>query len=178
MFSKIKNIIKKIILENIIYLIIELVVFFIILLAKLGLLEIVFGGIIIELFLNQFLSYFINQKKVLLSHIYRKQEKEFNKEYYDLYWDTNLIRIKTLVFVEYVSLLVYTKVFNNSKDLIMDSFVKGFICLFFGFIIWVFLMIWVLNYKDNKKIDKLINKKKDSFDLYTDGEKEILELCD
>lgn len=43
-------------------------------------------------------------KEIFISHIYEKEGKEFNKEYYDLYWSSfleKLVSIKKDNFVTY-----------------------------------------------------------------------------
>ncbi len=77
--------IKELFLKGAFHLGLDLLVFICILLSKLGFLEIIFGGIIIELCLNQLWSYRISMKEIFISHIYEKEGKEFNKEYYDLF---------------------------------------------------------------------------------------------
>ena len=132
--------------------------------------------------IDQWLScYRINVQEILLIHRYKKEDKEFNKEYYDLFWNSNLIRIRFLVVFEYIALLIYSKLCTIPMDGIINifkSFVCGFGYLIVGFAFWVIWIIYFLSRKDNKKLEKLFLKKGNNFTSYTEEENELLERND
>ena len=120
-------------------------------------------------------------KEIFISHIYEKEGKEFNKEYYDLYWSSFLIKIKFLVTFEYLALAVYSKIYNSTMGgviNIINSLLLCFVCLLIGFVVWVIWIAWFQKWKYNKKLEKLVSIKKDNFVTYTGEEKKILEQND
>ena len=94
-------------------------------------------------------------KEIFISHIYEKEGKEFNKEYYDLYWSSFLIKIKFLVTCEYLALAAYSKIYNITMGgviNIINSLLVGFVYLLIGFVVWVIWIAWFQKWKYNKKL--------------------------
>ena len=197
-----KSLIRKFI-ENCIFLFIFLFIFFPIISIfenNTSFIASIFGGFIINFVLEQFWTYTISVKEQLLKHHYQKEGKEFNKEYFDLYWHTSLIRIKILVYCNYIS-FVYTFIIRGSNDnndlnkiillynqtstfwdilgtifLKILGFLEKSVSIITITVVLQIIVFWLLSRnKDNKKIDELIIKKKENFDQYTDDEKKILE---
>ena len=163
------------------YLLLQLIVFLIMIILDLVGAEIVFTIIINEIMLNQLWSYYINLKEKFIIHNYKRNNINFNKEYYDMYWNYNLITLKLLVALEYLVLVLYTSTIHNSEqkiELTLEYFnyrFIGFLALFFGFIVWIIFMMWFQSWKYNRKTIALIATKKDNYTDYTEDEIKILD---
>lgn len=197
-----RSLIRKFI-ENCIVLFLFLFIFFPIISIfenNTSLIEPIFLGFIMNFVLEPFWTYTISVKEQLLKHHYQKEGKEFNKEYFDLYWHTNLIKIKILVYCNYIS-FVYIFIIKGSNDnndhnkiillynqittfwgILSSKFPKilGFLeksvsIIIISVVLQIIVFLLLLRNKDNQKIDELILKKKENFDQYTNDEKKILE---
>lgn len=164
-------------------LIMEVIVFLFILLMMIfsifELSEMAFTFLILELLIGQVWLNYISLKEKLLVHEYTKVGKEFNKEYYELYWQTNIMRIKAFVIFEYISFAIYSSIWGfkvqKVNEWLFKSAIEGVMVFFFAFFIWIVYMIWLLNMKYNKKFERLMIKKKEDFTSYSEEEKRILE---
>lgn len=180
-YGMIKNLfrdIKESLKKGAIYLILEGLVIIIIWLVNLGFIEKIFSVVISGLIIEQWVNYKIKVKEIALIHVCEKEGKNFNKEYYDLYWNSMLIRIRFLLAFEYIALSIYTKIYNVSMDSVEDiatSVMYGFVFLMLGCFFWIFWLKCFLDKKEERKLHTLIGKKKDNFDSYTEEEKKILE---
>lgn len=163
------------------YLILEAVIFIVVFLSNIVGLEIIFFSIINEIMLNQLWSYYINLKEKFIIHNYKRNNKNFNKEYYDMYWNYNLVIFKVLLVLEYLVLILYTSIFHNSKlkvELTLEYpfyIFGGFIALVIGVFIWALFMIWFQSWKYNRKTIELTAKKKENYTAYTEYEIKILD---
>lgn len=149
-----------------------------------------FTFIIIPFMLGKIYKYIVDFKEIYLRRIYKKR---FNKEYFDLYWNNSALIFQSLAYSFYISILWIST--NNAglckiKNIIHNSSsyskldIVNIFCEFVGFV-WLrvficlfmtlgILIVWMNKAKDNKKIDKLIRKKKDNFGPYTPSEKAII----
>jgi len=149
-----------------------------------------FTFIIIPFMLGKVYKYIVDFKEIYLRRIYKKR---FNKEYFDLYWNNSALIIQSLAYSFYISILwistdnaalckikkiIYSTCSYSKLDIVNIFFefvgfvwLRVFICLFMTLGI---LIVWMNKAKDNKKIDKLMRKKKDNFGPYTPSEKAII----
>ena len=174
-------IIKNFFRSMALYLILEFFVILFMILSDVVGLEIVFYGILNELIINQVWIYSINLKKVFIAHNYRKQNKNFNEEYYDLYYNLNLITFRLLLSFVYLTLIIYKAIFKKEHmDLelsleYLNYHLTDIRALGLGLFLWAVFMSVFIALKYNKKIRKLCAIKKENFVTYTDEEKKILE---
>lgn len=144
-------------------------IFVFLIMLKSGSIEFFFSTLIVELCLNHLWHYYVGVEEKFM--LYSLKEK-FNKEYFDLYWNSNLIRIRLLVVVEYVSLRIGTSLYNASS--ICSNVFYCLFYLFVGFFIWAIGISCFLQLKYNKELEKLFTQKKENFGPYTDEEEKIL----
>lgn len=189
--SALKNKIKEVIQSMKFYMLLEVIVYIVMILLiivkKCDVMDIAFSAIIIEICLNELVNYVINLKEIFLMHKYAKEGKEFNTEYFNLYYNASVIRIRILVFLEYLSCILYSKSDRDFLDklstndccfniqVIVVAVFEVFAYLLVGFIVWIFVMLLFTSTKNNKKLDRLIEKKKENFVIYTEEERKILE---
>jgi hypothetical protein len=189
--SALKNKIKEVIQSMKFYIRLEIIVYLgmiaLIIIKKYDVMDIIFNAIIIELCFNEIVNYVINLKETFLVHKYAKESKEFNKEYFSLYYNTNVIRVRILVFLEYLSCILYSKFGSDflaklsdidywyKIQVIVIAIFQVFAYLLVGFGAWVIAMLCFNRLENIKKLDRLIEKKKENFVTYTDEERDILE---
>lgn len=188
--SDLKNKIKEVIQRMKFYICLECIAFLgmiaLIIIKKYDVMDIIFNAIIIELCFNEIVNYVINLKETFLVHKYAKESKEFNKEYFSLYYNTNVIRVRILVLLEYLSCILYSKFGSDFLDKLSDIYwykiqviviaiAEVFAYLLVGFGVWVIAILYFNRLENIKKLDWLIEKKKENFVTYTDEERDILE---
>ena len=156
------------------------------------------GSMLVDLILNRIYQYKIECKEVYFSH---KLGEEFNKEYFDLYYNRKNIIYRFNYYLAYLSTLLYIKwiskisvdniswlkeLLNATVNTVNDPLSKFF--LDFGITLIVFVILWVLSrfifyvvfkFFDQfipfeKYIKKLLKTKGDNFGKYTDSEKDII----
>lgn len=156
------------------------------------------GSMLVDLILNRIYQYKIECKEVYFSH---KLGEEFNKEYFDLYYNRKNIIYRFNYYLAYLSTILYIKwiskisvdniswlkeLLNATVNTVNDPLSKFF--LDFGITLIVFVILWVLsrfifyiifNFFDQfipfeKYIKKLLKTKRDNFGKYTDSEKDII----
>ena len=177
LINEVKKLLKKFALFLIIEIITLIIIFIFWMLDKIGFVQTFFSIFIMELCFKNLWSYKMNLKEKFFIHSLKSEGEEFNKEYFDLYYSTNLIRIKFLVVFEYLAFIIGLKLDEFFSQEAQKFFSPIFLCtfsLFVGFIIWIIWLFWFLNCKENKKLDRLILIKKENFGSYTTREKEIL----
>ena len=153
---------------------------------------------LVDLILNRIYQYKIECKEVYFSH---KLGEEFNKEYFDLYYNRKNIIYRFNYYLAYLSTILYIKwiskisvdniswlkeLLNATVNTVNDPLSKFF--LDFGITLIVFIILWVLSrfifyvvfkFFDQfipfeKYIKKLLKTKGDNFGKYTDSEKDII----
>ena len=156
------------------------------------------GSMLVDLILNRIYQYKIECKEVYFSH---KLGEEFNKEYFDLYYNRKNIIYRFNYYLAYLSTILYIKwiskisvdniswlkeLLNATVNTVNDPLSKFF--LDFGITLIVFIILWVLSrfifyvvfkFFDQfipfeKYIKKLLKTKGDNFGKYTDSEKDII----
>ena len=148
------------------------------------------GSMLVDLILNRIYQYKIECKEVYFSH---KLGEEFNKEYFDLYYNRKniiyrfnyyLAYLSTILYIKWISKISWLKELLNAT--VNDPLSKFF--LDFGITLIVFIILWVLSriifyvvfkFFDQfipfeKYIKKLLKTKGDNFGKYTDSEKDII----
>ena len=148
------------------------------------------GSMLVDLILNRIYQYKIECKEVYFSH---KLGEEFNKEYFDLYYNRKniiyrfnyyLAYLSTILYIKWISKISWLKELLNAT--VNDPLSKFF--LDFGITLIVFIILWVLariifyvvfKFFDQfipfeKYIKKLLKTKGDNFGKYTDSEKDII----
>lgn len=189
--SDLKNKIKEVIQRMKFYICLECIAFLgmiaLINIKKYDVMDIIFNAIIIELCFNEIVNYIINLKETFLVHKYAKESKEFNKEYFSLYYNKNVIIVRILVLLEYLSCILYSKSGSDFLDKLSDidfwdkiqviviAIGEVFAYLLVGFGVWVIAILYFNRLENIKKLDRLIEKKKENFVTYTDEERDILE---
>ena len=149
-----------------------------------------FTVMLVDLILNRIYQYKIECKEVYFSH---KLGEEFNKEYFDLYYNRKniiyrfnyyLAYLSTILYIKWISKISWLKELLNAT--VNDPLSKFF--LDFGITLIVFIILWVLSriifyvvfkFFDQfipfeKYIKKLLKTKGDNFGKYTDSEKDII----
>lgn len=142
--------------------------------------DILFISCIMNFGLNQILNFYIKIKEKLLIHSYQNNEREFNKEYYDIYWDYNLIIIKIFVYWMYLSFAFVPKILGNiihientPCDLMKIVITTGVIITSIDFFVIITLFIF-WSFTEIKIVKQLIEKKGQNYDSYNESEKKIL----
>lgn len=145
--------------------------------------EILFISCVVEFGLDQILKFYIRIKEKLLIHSYQNNEIEFNKEYYDIYWDYNLIISKIFIYCMYLSFafvpILLCNIFyieNPPCDLIKIVITTGVIIVSTTIFVSITLFIFY-SFTDIKTVYELIEKKGQNYNSYNEAEKKILEQC-
>lgn len=178
--TRIKEILSKVTFYIVLELIAFLILFILVLLKVYNVMEVIFNAMFIEIVFKVLLDYMNKLKETFLIHVYDKEGKKFNKEYFDLYSSTNIVRVRFLVFFEYIFCMLFSAIYNvngivNSKEVLTITITMVVFFVLCGFVAWIVFMWWFLHLDYNKKLERLIAIKKDNFDVYTEEEKDILE---
>lgn len=143
--------------------------------------DILFISCVVEFGLDQILKFYIRIKEKLLIHSYQNNEIEFNKEYYDIYWDYNLIISKIFIYCMYLSFAFVPKLLwnmfyteNPPSDLMKIVITTVVIIVSIYIIVSITLFIFY-SFTDIKTVNELIEKKGQNYDSYNEVEKKILE---
>lgn len=121
--------------------------------------------IILDIIMDYFVNIRIKAKKIVLEKQYISSDKNFNSEYYDLYWDFNNLRFKLLLTIELIVLpLAGREKFTNPSNCI--------ILFFLGFIVW--FVVCTIGH-NNQVFFELIHRKGEEYSTYSTKELEILE---
>ena len=178
--TRIKEILSRVIFYTVLELIALLTLFTLVLLKVYNVMEVIFNAMFIEIVFKVLLDYMNRLKEIFLIHVYDKKGKKFNKEYFELYSNTNIVRVRFLVFFEYISCMLFSAIYNvngivNSKEVLTITIIMVVFFVLCGFVAWIVFMWGFLHIDYNRKLERLISIKKDNFDAYTKEEKDILE---
>ena len=157
--------------------------------------------ILIDIVFNNVYQYYVGCNEIYYLHKSEERgfNKEFNKEYFDLYFNRSNIFYRVGYYLACISTVIYIKGLSGLGDLI-DSFfsqykdtpesvqlilrgIPDFVCTYLIFVCLVLMVIFLAYHfilipktirKHFRNMEKLLEKKKDNFDPYTYSEKEII----
>lgn len=124
----------------------------------------VFTVIMGNVLIDYFWGFNIIAKKIVYEKKYKQQGKEFNSDYYDLYWGLNKSRLQLLLVIITVSLPISQKInlFGWNWEILL---------LVLGFGFWI--LVCSIGHNTNVFF-QLINLKNECYSEYTLDEKSIL----
>lgn len=156
---------------------------------------------LIDIVFNNVYQYYVGCNEIYYLHKPEESgsNKEFNKEYFDLYFNRSNIFYRVGYYLACISTVIYIKGLPGLGDLI-DSFfsqykdtpelvqlilrgIPDFVCTYLIFICLVLMVIFLAYHfilipktirKHFRNMEKLLEKKKDNFGPYTNSEEKII----
>lgn len=121
--------------------------------------------IILNIIMDYFVNIRIKAKKIVLEKQYISSNKNFNSEYYDLYWDFNNVRFKLLLTIELIILPLAGRENFTTPSKCIILFIMGVICWF---------IVCAIGH-NNQVFFELINRKGEDYSTYSTKDLEILD---